>query len=37
MHERFEDASRPRRVVILNEVKDPAHVIWVAHTLSRDR
>src|SRR2546423_5759295 len=32
--ERFEDASRPRRVVILNEVKDPANVLWV-HILYR--
>ncbi len=34
--ESFEDASRSRRVVILNEMKDPAYVLRVTHTLSRD-
>src|SRR6476620_6013807 len=36
--ESFEDApgSGSRRVVILNEVKDPAYMLRVTHTLSRD-
>jgi hypothetical protein len=34
--ESFEDASRSRRVVILNEVKDPAYMLRLTHTLSRD-
>src|SRR5436305_1024803 len=34
--ELFEDAPRSRRVVILNEVKDPAYMLRVTHTLSRD-
>src|SRR5437762_8172704 len=34
--ELFEDAPRSRRVVILNAMKDPAYILRVTHTLSRD-
>jgi len=29
-------SSRSRRLVILNEVKDPAYMLWVTLTLSHD-
>src|SRR5438046_3093848 len=34
--ESFVDAARTRRVVMLDAMKDPAYILRVTHTLSRD-